>query len=108
MCPKYDECSASLCPLSARQELAELRGFWVEEDEICSLQGQQLHPLVVKQKQLRKAGARGLFTLAMIESLKRIPAGIQGLPLEACYGVGLDRKAREWIKARNLVCERVA
>jgi len=108
MCPKYDNCSASMCPFATRQELAELRGFWVEEDEICSLKEQQNHPLVVKQKKLRRAGATGLFTLAMLESLTRIPAGLQGLPFDACYGSGLDRKSKQWIKARNLAQERVA
>jgi hypothetical protein len=98
-CPRFESCSAILCPIARREYLAELRGFLPEEDDICARVDQCRNPLVVKQKRLRKAHATGLFTLLMIESLKRISKGLQGLKLEDSYGSGLHAKALRWIRS---------
>ena len=53
---------------------------------------------MVKQKRLQKAGASGLFTLAMIEGLERVNKGLKGLKLEDSYGNGPHAKAQKWLR----------
>ncbi len=87
-CPRFDGCSAILCPLAPREYLAELRGFLPGEDEVCGRKELARHPLVARQRRLRNAWAKGLFTLAMLEDLTRVSRGLQGLKLEDSYGAG--------------------
>jgi hypothetical protein len=83
-CPQWAKCSAALCPLRTARELRRLRGYLVGDDAIC-----QEHPadlLVVQQNRLRQAGARGLFTYAMLLGLAEVPPGLEGLALADSYG----------------------
>ena len=99
-CTKWQKCSASMCPLRDRAELSILRGYLAGDDEICALKSMATHPLVRIMRRIERAGATGLFTLAMLEEIQRAGRGIVGLHLHEAYASNRDRKARDWIKAR--------
>jgi hypothetical protein len=97
-CPKYKECSASMCPLVGEARLKKLRGYFVDDDLICEYRNYATDPMVATQKKLKKAGATGLFTYQMLLAIEKVRAGIEGLPLSAAAGKGPYRKALQWIK----------
>lgn len=100
-CPKYDQCSASMCPMLGRDKLLALRGYLAEDDLICNYREMATNPMVRMQRRLKKAGAEGLFTLKMMESINTARAGITGLELSDWYGNGPGNKARAWMRNRK-------
>lgn len=97
-CERFDYCNASMCPLMEKDYLKKLRGYLVEDDEICSRRGMAMDEMVSKQKKLKRAGATGLFTFKMMDKIERVTA-CHGLDLEAMHNGQTHRKAAQWIKA---------
>ena len=100
-CPRFDECNASVCPMRDEQYLADIRGFYADEDEICQLRRMVSHQLVTTMRRIQNIGGSGLFTVKMLRSIKRVKQGLEGLPFEASYGTDLQRSADVWITSRK-------
>jgi len=77
-CQKFEECSATLCPLD---EISMSGGIWYSDEEICQARKFQRLPWVKKQKLVVKAGASNdkYFTVEMLENKKQIRKGIEGI-----------------------------
>lgn len=77
-CGSYEDCDASLCPLS--EELNDC--IWYPDEEVCKSTKFTKLRWVKNQKRLRKYGAtasNGYFTKAMLEVMKRCSKMAKGV-----------------------------
>jgi len=109
-CPKFDNCSAPLCPL---QENTVEGGIYYPGEEICKRRDFQSLPWIRKQKAIVKAKAPNdrYFTVAMLRAVTRVQKGIEGInsdqPLRQAEEaeetwVSRHQKGRYSIAKRNL------
>ncbi len=77
-CPKYEDCSAPLCPL---QRYTIDRGIWYTDEDICIAKRFQTLPWVRKQKAIVKAHAASdrYYTVEMLNAVRQVRKGIQGI-----------------------------
>ncbi|MBA7706908.1 hypothetical protein ES703_115767 [subsurface metagenome] len=87
-CPKYETCSATLCPLNNPEEES---AYWYPDEEIC-----RKHPVpdwVKSQKKIAKKvkDRSKYFTFKMLNRNCRITKGIIGLDPEKDEGLQLKK-----------------
>lgn len=93
-CPKFEDCSAPLCPLA--DNLRHL--IWYPDEDICERRGFQILDWIKKQKAIVKvkAPADRYFTVEMLEGIKQVRKGIEGInpdqPLEQA-----KKSERKWM-----------
>ncbi len=75
-CPKFDDCAAPLCPL---QQNTVDSGIWYPDEEICRRRG--VPDWIRKQKAIVKVKAPSYkyFTVAMLQSVRQVRKGIEGI-----------------------------
>jgi len=98
-CPKYDDCSAALCPLACNlEDLIWYSGV----EEICSRKDFQSLDWIQNQKAIVKAKAPAdkYFTVPMLQAIKQARRGIEGInpdqPLEKAREV-----EKRWIAEKK-------
>ncbi len=95
-CPKFENCSATLCPLA--DNLKHL--IWYPDEDICKAKKFQTLPWLKKQKAIARSNAPNdrYFTIEMLEAITRVQKGIAGIdpdqPLKEA-----ERAERDWILA---------
>ena len=93
-CPKYESCSAPLCPLDTQSPISNT---YFPGEDICKAKRFQSLGWVKKQKAIAKLKPSGYFTIAMLKAIRRISKSIEGIDSDS----SLDKatKAEEtWIK----------
>ena len=93
-CPKFDTCSAPLCPMD---EQSLENGLWYPDEEVCTLKKHGGLPWIRKQRKLIKRAARvdRYFTLEMLERNCIVRGGIEGLDPDVPEELQLKR----WLNA---------
>ena len=105
-CPKFDDCSAPLCPL---QQNTMDGGIWYPDEEICRRRDFQNLPWISKQKAIVKAKAPSdrYFTVQMLEAIKQVRKGIEGIdpdqPLEEAL-----KAEKKWVLEHQKVQQVIA
>lgn len=83
-CPRFEDCSAPLCPLAENLELS----IWYSNEHLCSRKVFQNLGWIKRQKAIVKVRAPEdrYFTVEMLEAIKQVRKGIDGIspdqPLE--------------------------
>lgn len=96
-CPRFDSCSAPLCPLDA----GSLNGsIWYSDEEICTAQGFGQLPWIRNQKKIsrRCRDTSGYFTLEMLSHNCQIKGGITGLDPDTT-DIDDSRAVKKWLMA---------
>jgi hypothetical protein len=98
-CPKFEDCSAPLCPLD---ESSLKNGVWYPGEEICKARRLQNPDWIRRQKAIVKARAASdkYFTVAMLQAIKQVRRGVEGInpdqPLEKA-----KEAERKWIAEKK-------
>jgi len=98
-CIKFEECSASICPLS--QTVVE-NGIWYSDEDICNLRKFQSLNWIKKQKLIAKAkiSSDKYFTVEMLGSIRQVRKGMEGIdPDQPIEKARLAEK--KWIGAKG-------
>jgi len=91
-CPKFDSCSAALCPLDSHP-----RHYWYADTEICRLKSSPRWVKIQRKIQKLNPDPHKYFTQKMLESITRIAKDITGIE-----NIGYNlTKEYEWIHARG-------
>ena len=106
-CPRFDSCSAPICPM---EPASLVKGTWFPaEDQLCKLEKYGRTPLVSRQRKIARATRgmsyreSGVFASAMIEHPCVIRRGFRGLdPEEPASGAAV----RKWIAGRARIVPR--
>lgn len=87
-CPRYETCSATLCPLNFPE-----KSFWYPCDEICKNRDYSNLDWIKNQKKIAKKAKDGskYFNLQMLNRNCRITKGITGLDPEEDEGPQLKK-----------------
>jgi hypothetical protein len=98
-CPHFDNCGAPLCPL---QENALEVGIWYPDEEICRAKRFQTLGWVRKQKGIVKAKALAdrYFTVEMLQAIRRVHRGIEGINPDQPLKEAEDAE-RKWVEQRK-------
>ena len=97
-CPKFEDCSATLCPLA--DSLRKL--IWYPDEDICKRRGFQTLDWIRKQKAIVKVKAPEdrYFTVEILEAIRQVRKGIEGIspdqPLEQA-----KKTERKWIMEKG-------
>jgi len=76
-CPKYEGCSAILCPLATEDENNNY--IWYPDEDICTKQEFGSLDWIKRQRKIAKKAKEGYFTFAMLKRDFKIANGLQGL-----------------------------
>jgi hypothetical protein len=91
-CPKFDSCSAALCPRDPHP-----RRYWYADTEICPLRNVPDWVKVQRKIQKLNPDPHRYFTQKMLESITRVARDITGIEY-----VGYSQtKEYDWIHARE-------
>jgi len=99
-CPNFERgCSAPLCPLD---EVSIEHGIWYPDEEICKGKDFQTLDWIKNQRAVAKAKAPAdkYFTVEMLEAVKQVRRGIEGINPDQ----PLDRAReaeRKWISEKK-------
>lgn len=99
-CPKFEDgCSAPLCPLG-RNSMKD--GIWYSDEEICKVKDFRNLGWIKKQKQIAKAKALKdkYFTAAMLQAIKQVRKGIEGINPDQPIDKAKEAE-RKWIVEKN-------
>ena len=98
-CPKFDDCSAPLCPL---QQNTVDGGIWYPDEEICKRRNFQNLDWIRKQKAIIKAKAPNdrYFTVEMLKAIKQVRKGIEGIDPDQPLEQGQEAE-RKWIAEKK-------
>lgn len=99
-CPKFEDCSAPLCPLD---ETSISNGIWYPDEEICKRRDFQNLDWVKKQKAIVKAKARNdrYFTPSMLlQAIKQVRKGIEGINPDQSIE-NAKQAEKKWIAAKR-------
>lgn len=88
-CPKYETCSATICPLNNPGE----ESTWYPDDEICKNKDYSDLPWIKNQKKIAKRAKDGskYFNFQMLNRNCRVTKGIIGLDPEKDEGLQLEK-----------------
>lgn len=98
-CPRFEDCSAPICPL---QQNTIDDGIWYPDEDICTAKRFQTLPWVKKQKAITKAKdpEDRYFTVEMLGVIKQVRKGIEGIspgqPIEEA-----TRAEKRWIAEKR-------
>ena len=103
-CPKFETCSAPLCPLD--KEILD-KGLWYPDEEVCTLKKHSGLPWIRKQRKLIKRAARvdRYFTFEMLERNCVVRGGIEGLDPDVPEELQLKRWLNTHPEKRKLSWE---
>ena len=76
-CPKYEGCSAILCPLAAEDENNNY--IWYPDEDICTKQEFGCLDWIKRQRKIARKAKEGYFTFAMLKRNFIVKYGLQGL-----------------------------
>jgi len=97
-CPRFDSCSAPLCPMS---EESQRDCAWFPDEEVCKLAQYAGAVMATRQRRIakvtRRDPGRGCFTAAMLRHPCVVKPGIQGLDPETPI---TEERERAWIAGR--------
>lgn len=96
-CPKFEDCSAPLCPLDKD---SIKNGIWYCNEEICHRRGTP--DWVKKQKAIVRARAPNdkFFNISMLEAITQVQKGITGIDPDQTLDKAKQAE-RNWIIARQ-------
>lgn len=86
-CTLFEDCLAPLCPLDRNS----LKGVWYPDEEICRSRSYVNLPWIRGQRKIGRVGARGYFTLEMLQRNCIVKKGIAGLDPDAVEEPQLQR-----------------
>jgi hypothetical protein len=78
-CTLFESCLAPLCPL----DRSSLKGIWYPDEEVCRSRTYASLPWIRGQRKIGRVGARGYFTLEMLQRNCIVKKGIAGLDSDA-------------------------
>ncbi|MDA8126601.1 MAG: hypothetical protein M0009_15615 [Deltaproteobacteria bacterium] len=78
-CALFESCQAPLCPL----DQSSLKGVWYADEEICRARSYAGLAWIRGQRKIGRVGARGYFTLEMLQRNCIVKRGIAGLDSDA-------------------------
>jgi len=90
-CPKYEGCSAILCPLATEDENNNY--IWYPDEDICARYGLGLD-WIKRQKKIAKRAKEGYFTFAMLKRNFIVGNGLQGLDPDELE----ESQLQKWLK----------
>jgi len=98
-CPKFEDCSAPLCPLD---ETSIKNGIFYPDEEICQRRDFQTLDWIQKQKAIVRARAPNdkFFNIPMLEAITRVQKGITGIDPNQALDKAKQAE-RNWIIARQ-------
>jgi hypothetical protein len=98
-CPKFEDCSAPVCPL---QQNAIGHGIWYPDEEICIARKFLTLGWVRKQKAIVKVKAPEdrYFTVEMLEAIKQVRKGIEGISPDQLLEQAKEAE-RKWIMEKR-------
>ncbi len=97
-CPKYESCSAPLCPL----ENNDVSSTWFNDEDICKAKKFQTLGWVKKQRAIAKlkASPDKYFTIEMLKAIRRVSKFIEGIELNTPFDKA-EVAEKRWIEARK-------
>ena len=103
-CTLFESCFAPLCPLDP----ASLKGIWYADEEICRSRTYASLPWIRGQRKIGRVGARGYFTLEMLQRNCIVKKGIAGLDPDAVEEPQLQRWLADHPERRGMSEEKKA
>ena len=96
-CPNFDDCSAPLCPVD---DGSIRNGIWYPDEEIC--RKRSVIGWVRKQKAIvkKKPPLDRFFTVAMVEALRQVRKGIEGLNPDQHLEQAKETE-RKWVEEKK-------
>lgn len=77
-CPKFEDCSAPLCPL---EKNSLKNGVWYADEEICRRKDFQGLDWIKRQRAITRLGASPdrYWTIGMLKVIRQVRRGIEGI-----------------------------